>query len=105
MADSRSAREAASRGAREAAGSEHRRPHARTPRRPPNPVLVFLGALCLMLFGVFAPGPVGAVILLLVVALLGGLLASTWQDVRKESRIVRIVILAGLVVFAVVKLI
>ncbi len=65
---------------------------------------VFLGALVIGLAGLFLPGIWGALVLFAVVAGLGYLLRRTWAITPPPLRLVRIIILAGLVLIALSKI-
>jgi len=65
---------------------------------------VFLGTLAVGLAGLFLPVPVGPLLLLAVVVLLGALLRITWPVTPVPLRAVRLLILAGLAVLALVRL-
>lgn len=70
-----------------------------------SPTKVFLGALAVALVGLFLPGWYGALVLLAVVVGLGGLLGRTWPVTPPAARVLRVVILALLVIFATAKLV
>ncbi|MEU7618825.1 DUF6703 family protein [Micromonospora rifamycinica] len=69
-----------------------------------NPTSVFLAALVLVLVALFAPGPVGGVLLLALAAGLAYLLAVTWPVQAPQTRLLRLVMLTLLVTVALVKL-
>lgn len=58
---------------------------------------VFLGALALVLVGLFLPGPLGGVLLLLIVLAFGGLLTLTWPRLLWPRRVMQLVVLALIV--------
>jgi hypothetical protein len=65
-----------------------------------NPTRAFLGALVIMLAGLFLPGIVGAAVLFLLGAILVALTVTTWPIQPPPTRIIRIMLLV--VLFAVV---
>jgi hypothetical protein len=65
---------------------------------------VFLGALALAALGLFVPGPVGALVMVVIVAALAWLLSVTWSVTPPALRIFRLIVLGGLVAFALVKI-
>jgi hypothetical protein len=65
-----------------------------------NPTRAFLGALVLMLAGLFLPGIVGAAVLFLLGVALAALTVTTWPVQAPPTRIIRIVLLV--VLFALV---
>jgi hypothetical protein len=69
-----------------------------------SPTKAFLGALALGIAGLFLPVPYGPILLLLVVAALGALLARTWRVTPPGLRAARLLILAGLVAIALLRL-
>jgi hypothetical protein len=66
---------------------------------------VFLFALAVVLVGLFAPGLVGAIVLLLIAAGLVAVLRVTWPRLLAARRAMQLLLIAVLVVIAVVKLI
>jgi len=68
-----------------------------------KPTQAFLVALAGVLLGLFLPGWIGSVVLLAVIAVLLAVLASTWRRLTPGTLAVRLVILAGLGVVAVLK--
>ena len=68
-----------------------------------KPTQAFLVALAGVLLGLFLPGWIGSVVLLAVIAGLLAVLASTWRRLTPGTLAVRLVILAGLGVVAVLK--
>ncbi|MEV4483573.1 DUF6703 family protein [Micromonospora coxensis] len=69
-----------------------------------NPTSVFLATLVLVLVAVFAPGPVGGVLLLALAAGLVWLMALTWPVQAPRTRVVRLVMLTLLIAVALAKL-
>jgi hypothetical protein len=69
-----------------------------------NPTAAFLLALVVVLAGLFLPGAVGGVVLLVLAAALGWLTASTWSVQAPQTRAVRAALLAALVALAVFKI-
>ncbi|WP_422755046.1 DUF6703 family protein [Micromonospora sp. WMMD708] len=69
-----------------------------------NPTSVFLATLALVLVALFAPGPVGGLLLLALAAGLGWLLTVTWPVQAPQTRLIRLVMLTLLVAVALVKL-
>ena len=61
----------------------------------------FLGVLVLLVGGLFTPPPIGPVLLVLVLLLLGWLTYLAWPRLSQGGRLTRLAVLA-LVVFAVV---
>lgn len=68
-----------------------------------KPTHAFLVALAGVLLGLFLPGWIGSVVLLAIIAGLLAILASTWRRLAPGTLAVRLVILAGLGVVAVLK--
>ncbi|MEU6207132.1 DUF6703 family protein [Micromonospora musae] len=69
-----------------------------------NPTAVFLITLALVLVALFAPGPVGGVLLLALAGGLVALLAKTWPVQAPQTRLIRLLMLTLLVTVALVKL-
>ncbi|MBM7078430.1 MULTISPECIES: DUF6703 family protein [Micromonospora] len=69
-----------------------------------NPTSVFLATLALVLVALFAPGPVGGLLLLALAAGLAYLLTVTWPVQAPQTRLIRLVMLTLLVAVALVKL-
>ncbi|KWV32220.1 DUF6703 family protein [Micromonospora rifamycinica] len=69
-----------------------------------NPTSVFLAALALVLVALFAPGPVGGVLLLALATGLVYLLAVTWPVQAPQTRVLRLVMVTLLVTVALVKI-
>jgi hypothetical protein len=65
---------------------------------------VFLGALALLLVGLFLPGVVGTVLLLLIAAAMVAVLTLTWPTLGPQLRAFRVLVLALVVAIAVGKL-
>jgi len=68
-----------------------------------KPTQAFLVALAGVLLGLFLPGWIGSLVLLVVVVGLLAILARTWRRLTPGTLAVRLVILAGLGVVAVLK--
>jgi hypothetical protein len=66
---------------------------------------VFLGAIVAVLIGLFLPGWVGAILLTVIVAGMGWLMARTWAVAPASRRTVRFLILAVLAAVAIAKII
>jgi hypothetical protein len=69
-----------------------------------NPTAAFLGALALVLVGLFAPGPIGGVVLLALTAGLATLLVTTWPVQPPHTRVLRLMILTALTAVALSKI-
>jgi hypothetical protein len=69
-----------------------------------NLTTVFLLAAVVVLAGLAMPGVVGGAILLLLFAALAALLALTWVHTPPRLVLVRVLILTGLLVIAIMKL-
>jgi len=69
-----------------------------------NPTAVFLGALVLVLLGLFLPGTLGGLVLLVLVLALGALAVATWE-LRPATRPLRLAVLALLLIVAISKVI
>ncbi|MCW3816754.1 hypothetical protein ONA91_20115 [Micromonospora sp. DR5-3] len=69
-----------------------------------NPTAVFLATLALVLVALFAPGPVGGVLLLALAGGLVWLMSVTWPVQRPGTRVLRLVILTLLLAVALAKL-
>jgi hypothetical protein len=65
---------------------------------------VFLIALALAIVAFLSPGPVGALLLLVIVAALGWLLVRTWPVTPAPMRAVRLLVLLGLLLVAFIKI-
>jgi hypothetical protein len=64
----------------------------------------FVAVAIVMLLGLFLPGVAGAVLLLVVVTLMGLLSYLAWPAAAPQTRALRLLVLAVVVAFAVVKL-
>ena len=69
-----------------------------------NPTAVFLVGLVVVLVALFAPGPVGGVLLLLLAAGTAVMTIGAWHRLPLVGRGARVVILALLVAFALKRL-
>ncbi|HEX5597104.1 MAG TPA: DUF6703 family protein [Micromonosporaceae bacterium] len=69
-----------------------------------NPTAAFLGALALVLIGLFAPGIIGGALLLALAVGLAVLLVATWPVQAPQTRAARLVMLSLLVAVALVKI-
>ncbi|TDC30945.1 hypothetical protein E1211_23345 [Micromonospora sp. 15K316] len=69
-----------------------------------NPTAVFLVTLALVLAALFAPGPVGGVLLLALAGALVALFATTWPVQAPQTRLIRLLMLTLLVAVALAKL-
>ena len=69
-----------------------------------NPTTVFLATLVLVLVALFAPGPVGGLLLLVLVAGLVWLMVTTWPVQAPATRVIRLVMLTLLIAVALAKL-
>lgn len=69
-----------------------------------NATAVFLATLVLVLVALFAPGPVGGVLLLALAAGLIWLMSVTWPVQAPATRVLRLVILTLLIAVALAKL-
>jgi len=69
-----------------------------------NPTAVFLAALAVVLVALFAPGPVGGLLLLALAAGLIWLMTLTWPLQAPATRVLRLVILTLLIAVALAKL-
>jgi energy-coupling factor transporter transmembrane protein EcfT len=65
-----------------------------------NPTGVFLATIVLVLVALFIPGPVGAVLLLVLALAAGALLFGAWQRLPVGARAIRLAAVALLVVIA-----
>lgn len=68
-----------------------------------KPTQAFLIALAGVLLGLFLPGWIGSVVLLVIIAGLLAVLATNWRRLSPGTLAVRLLILAGLGVVAVLK--
>jgi putative effector of murein hydrolase LrgA (UPF0299 family) len=62
-----------------------------------NRTAVFVGALVVVLFGLFLPKPVGGLILLAVAAFLIVIMSATWRVQANSTRVLRTIVLVFLV--------
>jgi putative effector of murein hydrolase LrgA (UPF0299 family) len=69
-----------------------------------NPTAAFLGALVVVLAGLFLPGAVGGAVLAVLALTLGWLTASTWSVQAPRTRVMRLLMLAVLVGVAIIKI-
>lgn len=69
-----------------------------------KPTTAFLGALVLVLLGLFVPGVVGGVLLLVLALLVGALTVGTWQRRAGVLRPLRVGVLLLLLVVALMKI-
>ena len=69
-----------------------------------SPTSAFLVALVVVLVGLFLPGVIGALVLLVLAAGLSTLLARTWPVQSPPTRAIRLVMLALLVAVALFKI-
>ena len=65
---------------------------------------VFLIALTLAIVAFLSPGPVGALVLLLIVGAMAALLIRTWPVTPAPMRAVRLLVLLGLLLVAFIKI-
>lgn len=65
---------------------------------------VFLGTLVVALAGLFLPGIWGAALLYVIILALAALLGRTWPVTPPFVRVLRVLILAGLAIFATLKI-
>ncbi len=68
-----------------------------------SPTAVFLATLALVLVALFAPGPVGGGLLLLLAAVLVWLMTVTWAVQRPATRVLRLMMLTLLIAVALAK--
>jgi hypothetical protein len=68
-----------------------------------KPTHAFLGALVVVLLGLFLPGWIGAVLLLAVVGVLLAVLAATRRGLRPGTVAVRLLIITGIGLVATLK--
>ena len=64
---------------------------------------VFLAALVVILIALLAPGWIGALLTIIIVALLAALMRRTWAVQPVRTRTVRLLVLLILVIFAIYK--
>ncbi|GLY01537.1 MULTISPECIES: DUF6703 family protein [Actinoplanes] len=70
-----------------------------------NPTAAFAGALVLLLAGLFLPGIVGALLLVVLAAGVGTLTFTTWPVQTGVTRVVRLVLLTLLIAGAISKIV
>jgi hypothetical protein len=63
-----------------------------------NRTAVFVGALVVVLFGLFLPKPAGGLILLAVAAFLIAIMSTTWNVQANSTRLLRVVVLVLLII-------
>ncbi len=63
-----------------------------------NRTAVFVGALVVVLLGLFLPKPAGGLILLAVAAFLIAVMATTWNVQANSTRVLRVTVLVLLIV-------
>ena len=63
-----------------------------------NRTAVFVGALVVVLFGLFLPKPVGGLILLTVAAFLIAIMSTTWNVQANSTRFLRVFVLVFLII-------
>lgn len=61
---------------------------------------VFLGALGVILLALFAPGWIGAILIVVIIAALAVLMGRTWAVQPLATRAVRVIVLLVLAIFA-----
>lgn len=69
-----------------------------------NPTAAFLGALVVVLVGLFAPGVIGGAVLLALAAGLIYLMSRTWPVTAPRTRSIRVIMLGLLLLAAVFKI-
>ncbi|MDQ7902977.1 hypothetical protein RB614_00395 [Phytohabitans sp. ZYX-F-186] len=69
-----------------------------------NPTAAFLGALVVVLVGLFAPGAFGGVVLLALAAGMVYLMSRTWPVTAPRTRSIRVIMLGLLLVAALFKI-
>jgi hypothetical protein len=69
-----------------------------------NPTTAFIGALAVMLAGLFLPGIIGAALLVVLLAALAALTFTTWPVQVPATRALRVVLLVALLAIAVFKI-
>jgi hypothetical protein len=74
---------------------------------PPVLINAMAGVAMLVLFlaGLFIPGPIGGLLLLLAAAILATLTRMMWPQIRPQGRPLRLVIIAAVTLIAIVKLV
>ncbi|MFC0532590.1 DUF6703 family protein [Phytohabitans kaempferiae] len=69
-----------------------------------NPTAAFLGALAVVLVGLFAPGVIGGAVLLALAAGMIYLMRRTWPVTAPRTRAIRVIMLGLLVMAALIKI-
>lgn len=69
-----------------------------------NPTAAFLGALVVVLIGLFAPGVIGGVVLLALAAGMVYLMTRTWPVTAPRTRTIRVIMLGLLLLAALFKI-
>lgn len=69
-----------------------------------NPTTAFIGALVVLLAGLFAPGVIGGALLFLLGAAMAALTFTTWPVQTAPTRVVRLVLLSLLIGIVMVKI-
>jgi hypothetical protein len=69
-----------------------------------NPTAAFLGALVVVLVGLFAPGVIGGAVLLALAAGMIYLMALTWPITAPRTRAIRVIMLGLLLLGALLKI-
>ena len=69
-----------------------------------NPTTAFLGALVVVLVGLFAPGVIGGIVLLALAAGMIYLMTRTWPVTAPRTRTVRLIMLGLLLLAALFKI-
>jgi hypothetical protein len=69
-----------------------------------NPTGAFLGALVVVLVGLFAPGVIGGIVLLALAAGMVYLMRRTWPITAPRARLIRVVMLGLLLLAALIKI-
>jgi hypothetical protein len=69
-----------------------------------NPTAAFLGALVVVLVGLFAPGVIGGAVLLALAAGMIYLMTHTWPITAQRTRTVRVIMLGLLLLAALLKI-
>jgi hypothetical protein len=70
----------------------------------PNPTMVFLATIALVLAALFVPGPVGGVLLLVLAGLATALLLGSWARLPATGRALRLFAVGLLVLIAATRL-
>ncbi|KXK63469.1 hypothetical protein AWW66_02710 [Micromonospora rosaria] len=69
-----------------------------------NPTAVFLATLALVLVALFAPGPLGGLLLLLLAGGLVALSVTTWPVQTPANRAIRLIVITALVALALARI-